>query len=150
MDPILANVLLEKNLLKNEMEIDVTYHTAALGNVNTVPTIGSFMIRAVKQAQDGSLRFVVSSVLDGHLRVVNVNSIVGIDGMDTVRFAAVYDLDANGQPKKVGKRRGRKPKLRNPDGTVMLTTVPGSLDASTEIEANNEDEDEDNEEDEAA
>lgn len=39
-----------------------------------------------------------------------VQNIQEIDGMDPVRLASVYNIKANGQVKKPGKKRGRKPK----------------------------------------
>ena len=38
------------------------------------------------------------------------DSILYIDGMDLVRYADIYDLLPDGSTKKVGKKRGRKPK----------------------------------------
>jgi len=41
---------------------------------------------------------------------VDAGSIIAIDGMDLDRYADIYDLQFDGSSKKIGKKRGRKPK----------------------------------------
>ena len=36
--------------------------------------------------------------------------IIALDGMDPVRYVDIYDINPDGSAKKVGKKRGRKPK----------------------------------------
>ena len=37
--------------------------------------------------------------------------IVAFDGMDPVRYVDIYDINPDGSAKKIGKKRGRKPKV---------------------------------------
>lgn len=42
--------------------------------------------------------------------VVPATDIVALDGMDPARYVDIYDINPDGSTKKVGKKRGRKPK----------------------------------------
>lgn len=54
--------------------------------------------------------FNLSSLSEGKSLNVGPESITLIDGMDIGRYADIYDLLPDGSQKKVGKKRGRKPK----------------------------------------
>jgi hypothetical protein len=109
----LAERLFEKKLYRAEMEIVAKYQTATLGNVNTVETIGTYMIESVgRRSSDNSLVFSAVSVDDGHKKAFVPESVVSIDGMTPERFAAVYGIAPDGGLRRVGVRRGRKPKIR--------------------------------------
>lgn len=42
--------------------------------------------------------------------MVRANDVVALDGMDPERFVDIYDINPDGSSKKIGKKRGRKPK----------------------------------------
>ncbi len=108
----LAETLFEKKLFTTGMEIVGTYQAMSLGNVNTIETNGTYTIHSISRCQDGGLAFAARSVEDGHIRAFLAENIVSIDGMTPTRFASVHSIAPDGLLKRVGNRRGRKPKVR--------------------------------------
>ena len=47
----------------------------------------------------------------GNNYVIEYGDLEGIDGMDLARFARVYNIKPDGSKARVGKKRGRKPKV---------------------------------------
>lgn len=113
MDPKLAEALVAKNLIPSGTEVKAHYITAGLGGIGTVLASDEFTVKRIFKNTDGDLRFKLVSTCDGSERNLPPLAIINIDGMDPERFAAVYNIKADGDAAKVGKRRGRKPKDRS-------------------------------------
>ena len=115
----LAKVLYSRGLLKEDVEIEAKYNTAAIGNIKDISSIGYFMIRQVNEIGD-IITVNAASTRDGHIRAITVEDIITIDGMTPERFAEVYEITADGDSKEPVKRRGRKPKNRNIQQTLKI------------------------------
>lgn len=109
MNSSLLKVLVERNIVAARTEIDARYRGNDIAGNPMVATSGTFLVLDIKMT-DAGYAFVCADVIDGKRRTIPGAAITQIDGMDPVRLAANYDLDENGQPVKVGKRRGRKPR----------------------------------------
>ena len=105
----LADILIKRNILLVGMEIEATYESITLDGTSKVTAFGGFMIQKIIRNEE-YIGFQTVSIHDGHKRVIHVEDVSSIDGMDPVRFAAVYDIQSDGSNARVGKRRGRKPK----------------------------------------
>lgn len=112
----LAKTLYDRNLFTKEMELTAAYTAATLGNVKDITVTGYFYIHRARCEND-KIVFDVVSTRDGSPSIIDSDSVISIDGMDPERFAEVYDIKADGSTKAPAKRRGRKPKNRNPDGS---------------------------------
>lgn len=112
----LAKTLQDRKLFTEGMEITASYSAAAIGNIKDIIVTGVFVINRVRE-ENSTILFEAASTRDGHIRTLSSDSISEIDGMDPVRFAEVYDIKSDGATKAPAKRRGRKPKNRNPDGS---------------------------------
>ena len=109
----LAEALVAKNLLPQGTEVKAKYLAAGLGGIGTVLVSDEFTIKQLFRNAEGELRFQLESTRDGVVRKLPPLAIEEIDGMDPHRFAAVWNIKADGDAAKVGKRRGRKPKDRS-------------------------------------
>lgn len=112
----LAKTLQDRKLFTEGMELTAEYSATAIGNVKDITVQGIFVVLSISE-NDNEVLFDVASTRDGHTRRIGSNAILEIDGMDPERFAEVYDIKADGSTKAPAKRRGRKPKNRNPDGS---------------------------------
>jgi hypothetical protein len=110
----LAATLFDKRLLLRNMEIEAAIAAAALGNVNTITVNGFFHVKSVFKDENHDVMILGASTSDGKERLIHSDNVIGIDGMTPSRFAAVYNVAPDGGPKRAGKRRGRKPKVRIP------------------------------------
>ena len=104
----LANILINRNILLVGMEIEATYESITLDGTSKVAAFGGFMIQKIIRNEE-TTEFQTVSIHDGHKRIIHVEDVSSIDGMDPIRFAAVYDIQSDGSNARVGKRRGRKP-----------------------------------------
>ncbi|RYF14498.1 MAG: hypothetical protein EOO77_14220 [Oxalobacteraceae bacterium] len=111
MNPALLKVLVERNILGVRTEIDARYRGRDIAGHSLVMASGTFLILSVHPTET-DYQFVAADVIDGSRRTIPGTAITGIDGMDPARLAANYDLDPYGIPVKVGKRRGRKPRMK--------------------------------------
>ncbi len=109
----LAEVLIEKKLITKDMEIEIEYDVSTLGNVNTIKTTGSFIVQNIVKNKQGTIIFYGASINDGTKLIISVPQIVGLDGMEPSRFAAVYGVAEDGSDLIMAKRRGRTPKSKN-------------------------------------
>ncbi len=110
MNNSLLKTLVERNLIAVRTEIDATYRGRDIAGMPSVATTGTFLVLAITYNEDGSFVFACADTVAGHHRNIPGANIVAIDGMDPIRFAANFELTEDGEPMKVGKRRGRKPK----------------------------------------
>jgi hypothetical protein len=113
MDIKLAEALVSKALLPVGTEVKAKYLAVGLGGIGTVLVDDIFTIKQIFRNPEGELRFQLESTRDGVVRRLPAVAIFELDGMDPERFAAVWDIKADGGAAKVGKRRGRKPKDRS-------------------------------------
>ena len=117
MDISLATKLIAKNLINESTEVVARYRGSSIsGDMNVVST-DIFSVVEVLEMVDDTILLSVQSTRDGHTRRVFVTDVLEIDGMEPNRFAAVYNIKADGSAATVGKRRGRKPK----DRTLQIT-----------------------------
>lgn len=113
MDIKLAEALVAKNLLPQGTEVRAKYLATSLGGIGQVLVSDDFSITQIFKNPQGELRFQLESTRDGGTIKLPPIAIMEIDGMEPERFAAVYDIKADGGKAVVGKRRGRKPKDRS-------------------------------------
>jgi len=113
MDSKLAEALIARNLLPAGTEVRAKHLAMGLGSVNNVMVSSDFSIAGHKIKEDGSIVFRLADLRSGAPSNVDAEAIEDIDGMDPVRYAAVWDITSDGGKAVVGKRRGRKPKDRS-------------------------------------
>lgn len=113
MDPKLAEALVARGVLSAGTEVEARYLGAGLSGKFDTLVSGAFTIESAYLNTEGTIYFSLSSTADGSSRKLPALAVTSIDGMDPARFASVYDIKADGDAAKVGKRRGRKPKDRS-------------------------------------
>lgn len=62
--------------------------------------------------KENKYEFELIGLQENILIKATTDSILSIDGMTLERYADIYDLNPDGTNKKVGRKRGRKPKLK--------------------------------------
>lgn len=102
------SALLEKHALGEDNIITAKYTIRDLFG-RTFDRMSEFRISTVRQDQN-NLMFQLISLSENQRVHVGPESIMLIDGMEPARYADIYDLLPDGSTKKVGKKRGRKPK----------------------------------------
>lgn len=105
---VLAKVLVERRILNATTELEITYDGVDMGG-RKVTSIATFNIKDVEES-NGRLVFNLVSTVDGKHHKAHSDQIINIDGMDPLRFAAVYGIKANGGNAAQQRKRGRKPK----------------------------------------
>lgn len=108
MNGALVDTLLRKGLI-----CAATVVTAKIGVRNRLGgvrySVGDYTITESKR-HDQSWRLTLCSVIGRSEITATDGDIVAIDGMSVDRFADVYNINSDGTEKKMGKKRGRKPK----------------------------------------
>jgi len=112
MDNKLAVALVAKNVLLAGTEVRAKHKAMGLGSVNNVIVENDFSIVSTGLTESGLVVFKLADLRSGAPAKVYAEAIQGIDGMDPIRFAEVYNVTADGGKAVLGKRRGRKPKNR--------------------------------------
>lgn len=112
MDNKLAEALVNKGVLPAGTEVHARHMAMGLGSVNNVVVANDFSIVGTTITESGRVVFKLADLRSGARSDVYAEAIEGIDGMDPVRFADVYNITADGGKAILGKRRGRKPKNR--------------------------------------
>lgn len=102
MNPLMSK-LLERNLIVDGMVLTGGVYTSGLGQ--TQQKVRKELLVVAKKSN----HFVCQDILERRYGML-FNDVEMIDGMDTKRFASVYNIKADGSDRKVGKKRGRKPK----------------------------------------
>jgi hypothetical protein len=113
MHPLLVKRLVEKGAIRQYTEFEAYYHAHGLSCVSNARLLGRFRITAAKLSKLTS-EVVFEAEHSGDraaYRFTNAQ-IVTLDGMLPDRLAAIYHLSLSGDDLVVGKRRGRKPRLR--------------------------------------
>lgn len=104
----LLSALLEKNA--------VTPGTIVTAKYSFVDMFGRSFLKKTEftiekiMNKNNNLIFELSSIYDDNRINASVDSIVFIEGMELSRYADIYGLHPDGTNKKLGKKRGRKPK----------------------------------------
>lgn len=108
----LINVLIDRGLIVNDMIVTGKVLAKSLGNSVHYVTKE---LRIVAIMAD---RFQCLDRIGASHQMLYVN-VSTVDGMDLDRFAAVYNIKADGSDKAQGKKRGRKPK------SAQINTLEG-------------------------
>lgn len=106
----LISALIDRSAIGTDNVVTATY-TVRDGSGRSVRRIGDFGVVSFEKEGE-HISFTLQHVIDKNRIMVDDENIVAIDGMDPSRYAEVYDLNADGSAKKLGKKRGRKPKQR--------------------------------------
>jgi hypothetical protein len=108
---LLAEIFIQKGIIKYNTNVSANYVTEQFGGVLKLEAFTDFsVIRAIKM-EDGSIMFDLKQVDDNTRHRVPASAIQRIEGMDPVRIASVYNLKVDGTEKTVGRKRGRKPRI---------------------------------------
>lgn len=100
--------LLEKHALGTDNIVTASYMVVdAFGR--KLSKMNDFKISNIIKNEDDII-FDLIAIKDEKTLRIKSDCIVFIDGMDPARYADIYDLLPDGTSKKVGKKRGRKPK----------------------------------------
>jgi hypothetical protein len=100
--------LIEMNVIKSGTEVDAYYRTSDLSGSRRASVPGNFMVVRAVKTRDG-IFFEVSSTEAGRRTWVQPEDIMRVDGMDPLRIAEIYHLDAHGRSTREH-RRTRKPR----------------------------------------
>lgn len=103
----IISALIDKNAFGKDNVVTATYTVAEAGRI--VTKVGEFGIVDIDREED-SINLTVKHIVEKNQIVINDDQITAIDGMEITRYADVYDIDVTGKNKKIGKKRGRKPK----------------------------------------
>jgi len=131
MDNLLADILIERNLLKQDMEVTARYYSVDVGGLNKILVRGDFYIMShTKVEKDDVTRwiFMLKSTRDGTLQKVYGEAIEQIEGMPPERFASVYNIKPDGSAASNKKKRGRKSKK------VLLEMKLAQMNKETQVE----------------
>lgn len=107
----LISALLEKKAFASDTIITARYQSMDLfGRVFN--KMGDFRIKRILNSKDRTV-FELVTLKDGSFIIqAGPDAIQAVDGMDINRYADIYDLLPDGSRKKVGRKRGRKPKTQ--------------------------------------
>lgn len=106
----LLTALLEKNA--------VTTGTIVTAKYSFIDMFGRSFLKKTEFTIDkimnsnNQLIFELSSIYDNKTIKADSDSILFIEGMEISRYADIYGLHPDGTNKKLGKKRGRKPRVR--------------------------------------
>ena len=114
MNDNLAETLVNKNIINTNTKLETRYFGKGLGGNFSVPSVGTFTVTKTEKKKE-IIIFTLART-DGLEVRVPAENILRIDGMDPVRLAKVYNLNEDGTPGKVGKKRGRKAKNDRQNG----------------------------------
>lgn len=105
----LIKSLIEKDGLGTDTVI-TAYHMIKDGQGKAQRRCDQFVMTEISRSgEDYQLR--VRTVIGNVMATVWARDIIALDGMDPLRYVDIYDINPDGTAKKVGKKRGRKPKV---------------------------------------
>ena len=109
MMPLIAT-LIENGILTTEAV--VTARTTQINRYGmAVHTQEDYLLKSITSHSDG-YRLSLSDLLERYHVQVGLNDITAIDGMSLDRYAEVYNINSDGSQRSIGRKRGRKPKIR--------------------------------------
>lgn len=105
----LISALVERRAFVEDTIITARYNTIDLFG-RAYEKIGDFKLKKIHSTKEDILLELV--IIDNSSISIkaSADAISAVDGMDLHRFADVYDLLPDGRSKKIGRKRGRKPK----------------------------------------
>lgn len=104
----LIKSLLERNGLSRDTVI-TAYHMIKDAQGRSYRRCDQFvMMDVVRLGEDYQFR--LKNIVGNATCTVWAADIVALDGMDPIRYVDIYDINPDGSAKKIGKKRGRKPK----------------------------------------
>jgi hypothetical protein len=107
--PELIKALIEKNAFATDTIITARYTSVDLfGRIFNKN--GDFKLRKITKNPGQHIFELADLNSSSYVIKATANDIVAVDGMDIHRFADIYDILPDGSRKKVGRKRGRKPK----------------------------------------
>jgi hypothetical protein len=109
MSNTLISALINKNALAIDTLITASYQGLDLFGRSFKKT-GEFRIKNIITKKEFPVFELVSGDEIQNVIQADADSIYAIDGMDLIRYADIYDILPDGTSKKVGRKRGRKPK----------------------------------------
>ncbi len=95
---------MEKNAINSDTVLTVCFRSGSCRRED------NFMMIGIEKIGE-SYRFKLRQLIGGSVISVWAREIVALDGMDPVRYVDVYDINPDGTNKRIGKKRGRKPKI---------------------------------------
>ena len=105
----LIGAMLDKNVLSPETVVTANYSIRdSVGRIITRQD--DFMITEVTKQGDEYKLKLKHIIGNAAIIVIWAKDVVALDGMKPERYVDVYDINPDGSTKKVGKKRGRKPK----------------------------------------
>lgn len=115
----LAEALINKGIMKPGTLLYGQTETAGLGQIlQMVP------LELMMEDFDGNI-FKCRDRL-GKTYTMKVENVQEVDGMEPTRLASVFDVKANGDDKVVGKKRGRKPRIKTTQ-LMEINTAEGEI-----------------------
>lgn len=105
----LVKIFVEKEVIKEETELYMTYKGIGLDGVANVESKGYFYVDEIKD-HNHIFTFKLRDIKAGEVFYNNSENIIGVDGMTLDRFASAFDLDLNGNKVQTPPKRGRKTK----------------------------------------
>ena len=106
----LINVFVERGIIKRDTEVYTYYYGYDVSGIMKTKVKGLFIIDDVRITERGVKFFRGISMRHGEVRTIYPEDIIEIDGMGLKRLAKSYNINYDGTPMNVGKKRGRKPK----------------------------------------
>lgn len=105
----LIKSLLEKDGLNGDTVI-TAYHMTRDTQGRSQRKCDQFLMAGITRLGE-EYQFRLKSMIGNSVITVWARDIVALDGMDPKRYVDIYDINPDGTAKKVGKKRGRKPKV---------------------------------------
>jgi hypothetical protein len=106
----LITALLERQVLETTAIVTARYRSIDVFG-RSFERRDVFRIEKISRDNDQTI-FELVTLRDGNTSIsVSPDNIELIDGMDVQRYADIYDILPDGSQKKVGRKRGRKPKV---------------------------------------
>ena len=104
----LIRAMLDKNVLSPETVVTANYSIRdSVGRL--INRQDDFIITEVTKQGD-EYRLKLKQIIGNAAIIIWAKDVVALDGMKPERYVDVYDINPDGSTKKVGKKRGRKPK----------------------------------------
>jgi len=110
MSNMLMSALIHKKAISDDTIITASYRSKDLFGRSFIKT-GEFKIKKIVGDTPPIFELGSIDVISEIIRT-DAAAIKAIDGMDLIRYADIYDILPNGMSKKVGRKRGRKPKTQ--------------------------------------
>ncbi len=110
MEIVLVRKLIERKLIKEESQLTVEFETTSLDKSVPITVSDIFVVNSISDYGDDII-FELESIRDRRVIEESGRNIIEIEGMDPIRFAKAYDINAKGIFH-LKNRPGPKPKLR--------------------------------------